>query len=174
MGSRSNFRDVSFWVIIIILLITAHVTAAAYLGRLRLDYKLFNEELTHVLSIVGTTFIVVYTPVYYALKRRYVRQLKPLLRIHMFGNLISFSFVSTHIARRILYFPLGIGVATYTLLFLLWFSGFAYRFHLLRPLGSIVKDIPHYNRWFHVSLTVSFYVVLLFHLVNAIIIIGVS
>jgi hypothetical protein len=174
MGSRSNFRDRSFWIIITILLITANLTTATYLGRLDLSYKVFQEELTHVLSIIGTVFIAVYTPIYYILKRRYMNLMKPLLSVHMFGNITSFSFISLHIARRVLSFPLGIGIATYTLLFLLWFSGFAFRFRLLRPLGVIIKNVPHYNRSFHVSLTVSFYIVLLFHLVNAILILGVS
>jgi hypothetical protein len=174
MGSHSNFSDVSFWVIIIILLITAHVTTAIYLGRLNLNYKVFSEELTHILSIIGTSFIAIYTPIYYTLKRRSVKLLKPLLRIHMFGNITSFSLISTHIARRVLFFPLGVGILTYTLLFLLWLSGFVFRFRLLKPFGVIVKNVPHYNRSFHISLTVSFYIVLLFHLVNAVYILGVS
>ena len=168
MSSRSNFKNISFWGIIILLLFTVHINTAIFLGRLNLELPFLSTSFSHFLSIIGASFVSVFTPIYYILKRRKIKLFKPLLSVHMFGNVISFFMVSTHVFTRLIRIPFGVGFLLFILLIVLVISGFIFRFNLLKPLRIYVKDTPHYNRYFHVSLTLSFYLIFIFHLINAI------
>ena len=138
---------------------------------------------THWLSWIGTLFIGGYTPLYYAMKRRRPRLLKYLLPTHMFGNLISFAFISMHFTQQLtrpteFYPDLGTGVVLYLVMVLLVVSGILHRYQLLRRRGApqqIVEGtplkpsrIPHQNRFLHVSLTLTFYAVIGIHILQGV------
>jgi SNF family Na+-dependent transporter len=84
----------------------------------------------------------------------------------MFGNTTAFLLSSMHVVFRLLRLPLGIGFILFVFISLLVISGFVSKFNLLRPFRSVVKDLPHINRAFHVSLVFSFYLLFSFHLLN--------
>ena len=101
---------------------------------------------------------------YSFLKRRYPKRLKTLLGVHILGNLVSFMFVSAHYAHQLgrprqFYPKLGTGVTLYTTLLLLVSTGFFQRFGLGRRLGR-------YWRFVHVSVTMSFYIIILVHVLH--------
>ena len=164
--AKTSFNDSEFWLVTLIFLLTIHLATAESLGRLNFNYNVFSTKLTHFLSIIGSSFVAFYTPLYYFLKRKYRRLTKNLLKLHIFGNSISCMFVSIHVVARLIRLPLGLGVLSYFFLLILVLSGYTFRFGVLKPLKIFVKDMPHNNRYLHVSLTASFYIVYLFHLLQ--------
>jgi hypothetical protein len=151
MSSRTSFNNSEFWVVTLIFLLTIHIATAESLERININYSLFSTRLTHLLSIIGSSFVAFYTPLY---------------KLHVYGNSISCMFVSIHVVARLIRLPLGLGVLSYLFMLLLVLSGYAFRYGVLRPLKLFIKDIPHNNRYIHVSLTASFYIVYLFHLLK--------
>ena len=166
MSTRTSFNNSEFWVITLIFLLTIHIATAESLGRINFNYNVFSTRLTHLLSIIGSSFVACYTPVYYFLKRKRRRLTKNLLKLHVYGNSISCMFVSIHVVARLIRLPLGLGVLSYLFMLLLVLSGYTFRYGVIRPLKLFIKDIPHNNRYIHVSLTASFYIVYLFHLLQ--------
>ena len=166
LNVKSNFRDINFWIIIIIFLVTVNLSTAIYLGRLNLNFTIFSIRFPHLLGIIGASFVSIFTPIFYILKRRNIKLYKQLLRLHMFGNVISLLMISMHETFRFVRLPLGLGFTLYILLLLLVLSGFSFKFNLLKPFRLYIKNVPHYNRFFHVSLTISFYLVFIIHLIN--------
>ena len=166
MSTRTSFNDSEFWLVTLIFLLTLHIATAESLGRLNFNYNILSTQLTHLLSIIGSSFIALYTPLYYFLKRKHRRLTKNLLKLHVFGNSISCMFVSIHVVARLIRLPLGLGVLSYLFLLLLVLSGYIFRYGVLKPLKIFIKDIPHNNRYIHVSLTASFYITFLFHLLQ--------
>ena len=167
MAHRTNFNDIDFWIVVLIYLLAIHLATVESIGRLNLNYFVLTAWLPHLLGILGASFIIVYTPLFYFLKRKRPNLNKRLLKMHIFGNSISFMFVTLHMISNLILLPLGIGVLSYLFVLLLMSSGFSYRFGILKPLNVFMKDIPHYNRYLHISLTISFYIVFLFHLLKA-------
>ena len=110
--------------------------------------------------------IAIFTPIFYILKRRNPKQYKQLINLLMFGNATAFLLSSMHVSFRLLRLPLGIGFILLAFISLLVISGFVSKFNLLRPFRSVVKELPHFNRAFHVSIVFSFYLLFGFHLLN--------
>ena len=167
MSSKSNFRDIQFWGIILIFLLAVHINTAIYLGRIKIIFQFYSIDFPHLLGIIGASFIALSTPIFYILKRRKPKQYKQLLNLHMFGNATSFLLSSMHVVFRLLRLPLGIGFILFAFTSLLVISGFVSKFNLLKPFRNNVENLPHTNRTFHVSLTFSFYLLFFFHLLNS-------
>jgi hypothetical protein len=155
-----------FWGIILIFLLAVHINTAIYLGRIKIVFQFYSIDFPHLLGIIGASFIAIFTPIFYILKRRTPKQYKQLINLHMFGNATAFLLSSMHVVFRLLRLPLGIGFILFVFISLLVISGFVSKFNLLRPFRSVVKDLPHFNRAFHVSLISSFYILFSFHLLN--------
>lgn len=159
------WRDVEFWLAVVIILVTFPLSVATYLRWFQLNFFVGSFRFTHWLSWIGTLFIALFTPAYYVLKRRYPKKLKVLLKIHIFGNLISFLLISIHFAQQVgrppEFFPdLGTGLALYIVMPFLVASGFLHRFQILKTIK------PHLNRFFHVAITLTFYMVILVHILE--------
>jgi len=124
-------------------------------------------RLSHWMGIIGTFFIALYTPIFYILKRLYPKKLKYLLNIHVLGFLISFMFITIHFAGQIsrpqqFYPELGEGIALFIIMVLLVATGFIHRFQIIpKKNGKYYK--PHFNRFYHVSITTAFYIVIIVH-----------
>jgi hypothetical protein len=128
--------------------------------RFNIGPFLFN----HWLGIVGTLFIAVYTPVFYVLKRRHPKGARTLLGIHSFGNLLAFMFVSVHFSHQLgrppTAFPdLATGVPLYAAMILLTVTGLLQRFKVAGKRGR-------YWRFVHVSMAMSFYLIILVHVLH--------
>jgi hypothetical protein len=158
-------RDVDFWIASAIIVVTILLSIATYFRWFQLNFFVGSFRFTHWLSWIGTLFIAFFAPVYYVLKRRYSGKVKALLKIHVFGNLISFLLISIHFAQQVgrpaRFFPdLGTGLVLYIIMPFLIASGFLHRFQILKSIK------PHFNRFFHVSITLSFYLVILVHILQ--------
>ena len=159
-------KDIGFWLALIIVLVTIYLSFATYFRWLPLSFRIGGLFFAHWLGIVGASFIGIYTPIYYILKRRYPKRLKGLVKIHVFGNLLSFTLISIHIAQQLgrppqFYPDLGAGLALYIITLILVATGFIHRYGLLASLGRY--QMPHRNRFTHVALTLSFYIVIFVH-----------
>jgi len=112
--------------------------------------------------------IAFYTPIYYILKRRNPKLLKTLIKIHVFGNLTAVMLISIHYAQQMgrpaqFYPELGTGLALYIVMFILVATGFLHRFGVLNKLGIYRIILPHQNRFLHIAITLTFYIVIIFH-----------
>jgi len=158
-------KDLDFWSAFVIILVTICLMVATYLRWFQLNFFVGPFRFTHWLVWIGTLYIAFVTPAYYVLKRRYPKRLKALVKIHVFGNLLAFMLVSIHFAQQIgrppQFFPdLGTGLALYIITFILVATGFLHRFHLLKSVN------PHLNRFMHISITMSFYIVIGIHILQ--------
>ena len=160
-------KDSNFWLSSILVVMTVVLSVAAYLRWIQLTFFVGPLRFTHWLVWIGTLFVAAYSPAYYVLKRRYPARIQTLLNIHVFCNLISFMLVSIHFAQQIgrppqFYPDLGTGLVLYVVMFLLVSSGFLHRFQILRAFK------PHLNRFLHISVTISFYLIILIHVMQGV------
>ena len=160
-------KNPSFWISIIFLLSSLFFSLATAYRWLDIRFRIGPYYVTHWLSWVGTLFIAIYTPLHYIVKRRNPRILQYLIPIHMYGNLLSFMFISMHFFQQItrppqFYPDLGTGVALYLVMLILALTGFLHRFQLLG------KTIPHQNRFLHISITLAFYIIIGIHILQGI------
>ena len=161
-----NYKeDLNFWFALVMIFIAVFLVIAVYLHWLNVSFLVGPLRFGHWLGVLGTLLIASLTPAYYILKRRYPRRLKVMLKVHIFGNLFSFILVSIHFAQQIsrppqFYPDLGTGVISYVATLILVSTGFLHRFRLLEG-GRLYP--PHRNRFLHLSITFTFYLVIVFH-----------
>lgn len=157
-------KNASFWLALFMILITASLMFAVYYDLLQLHVAIGPYYIHHWLSWTGTTFIAVFTPIYYLLKRSKPQSLKTLLPLHAFGNLVSFMFISIHFTQQIsrpaqFYPDLGTGIVLYATMLLLVGTGFLSRFPIVKRKGKSLRFI-------HLSVTVTFYLIILVHILH--------
>jgi len=163
MGS-SSLNKVSFWLALMAILVAVFLMFAVYFDLVQLHVSIGPYYIHHWLSWTGATFIAVFTPIYYWFKRSSPQRLKSLLGIHVFGNLISFTFISIHFTQQIsrpaqFYPDLGTGVVLYASTLLLVLTGFLTRFQIAKSAGRALRFI-------HKSVTVTFYLIILVHILH--------
>lgn len=164
MSRKSNLVSLQLWLSVIIIVLATLFASAIYLDLLDTHFKIGEYYLHHWFSLTGTFFIALFTPAYYFLKRRYINQFKTLLLTHVFGNLIAFLLISIHFAHQIgrpaqFYPDLGTGIVLYPSVILLVITGFLTRFNLIKK--------AKYMRFLHKSVTITFYLVIIVHLLHA-------
>jgi hypothetical protein len=162
-----KYRTGSFWISIALFVVAALLSLGTAYRWFDIRFRIGSYFVTHWLAWIGTAFIAVYTPIYYVVKRRRPRWIKPLIPTHMFGNLVSFTFISMHLAQQLTrpaQFPpdLGTGVALYIVMLTLVITGFLHRFNI------IPSFVPHQNRFLHISVTSAFYIVIIVHILQGI------
>ena len=160
----SPYKKLSFWIALLLILITVFVMFAVYFDLLQLHITIGPYFIHHWLSWTGTTFIAIFIPIYHWLKRRKPQSFKTLLGMHVFGNLTSFLFISIHFAQQIsrpaqFYPDLGTGIVLYASLLLLVSTGFLSRFPIVKSMGKSLRFV-------HLSVTVTFYLVILVHILH--------
>ena len=162
----SSLKDGYFWITVLILLATIYLSFAAYLDWIDLGFIVGQYRFNHWLGWSGTIFVAFFTPLYYSLKRRFPLHAKALLGSHVIGNLIAFMLISGHFAAQLgrspqFYPDLGTGVVLYLVMLIMAFTGFVQRFQLLQNQG---------RRWrfIHVSVAISFYLVIIVHVLHGI------
>jgi hypothetical protein len=168
MARSSIFKDYNFWIAIGIILITTFLSIATFLRWFNLRFQVGQFYFTHWLGWIGALFIAFYTPIYYVLKRRNPRLVKTLIKIHVFGNLLGVMLISIHYAQQMgrpaeFYPDLGTGLVLYVVMFILVATGFLHRFGILDKLGRIRIILPHQNRFLHIAITFTFYIVIIVH-----------
>ena len=161
---KSRLRNASLWLALLIVAVTVILMVAVYFRVFRLHVLIGEFNIHHWFSWTGTLFIAFFTPAYYLLKRRYPQKIRTLLQAHVFGNLLSVMFVSIHfmqeISRPPQAFPqLGTGMVLYPAMILLTLTGFFLRFHA-------AKNLTRQWRFIHTSVAVSFYLIILVHVLH--------
>jgi len=168
MERPTILKDRNFWIAIGIILITTCLSIATFLRWFRLRFQVGPFYFTHWLGWIGSLFIAFYTPTYYILKRRNPRHVKTLIKIHVFGNLLAVMLISIHYAQQMgrpaqFYPELGTGLTLYIVMFLLVATGFLHRFGILDRLRRYRVFLPHQNRFLHIAITTTFYIVIIVH-----------
>ncbi|MDD5081950.1 MAG: hypothetical protein PHU08_01110 [Dehalococcoidales bacterium] len=155
-------RNVYFWAAVFIILVTIYLAVATYLRWLGLHTYIGPFFLHHWFTWTGTGFIAVFTPVYYILKRRYPKTVKVLFNIHVFGNLVAVTLISMHFAQQLgrPQLPeLGTGILLYPIMVALVTTGFLQRFQIGHNLNKTWRFV-------HTSVTVSFYLIIIIHVLH--------
>jgi hypothetical protein len=164
MSPNKLVNSVAFWIALLLIIVAFLIFTATWLGWFRLTYVISGESIHHWFSWTGAGFIAVYLPIYAVLKRRYQGSIKTLLPIHVFGNLLSFVFISIHFSHHVTrpaqaYPDLGTGIALYTAAVILIITGFILRFQLDK------KGWKSW-RWLHTGMMLSFYLVVILHILH--------
>ena len=157
-------KDLNFWFALIMILVAVSLSVAVYFDWLGVSFFVGPLRLGHWLGVLGTLFIAIFTPTYYVLKRRYPRRLKAMLNVHIFGTLFSFILISIHFAQQMGrppdFFPnLGTGLALFIAVCTLATTGILRRFQL-------GKQYMGYYRTLHTGATMTFYIIVIIHLLH--------
>jgi len=169
MNKKTSW-DYSFYISLFIIVLTIILSIAVFNRWINLRFRVGNFFFTHLLAWIGSLYYAIYTPTYYYLKRRNPRLVKPLIKLHVYGNLLVFMLISIHIAQQLgrpaqFYPDLGTGLALYIVVALLVFTGFLHRYKIF-PRNERVSRIPHLNRRLHTALTFLMYFTLLVHILK--------
>jgi hypothetical protein len=159
-------KSTEFYLAFAMLLITALLTVGTYLRWLPVNFALGQFRFTHWLAWIGTLWIAILTPAFYFFRRRYPKRNVALTRIHVFTHLFSFMLISMHFAQqmsRSVHPEDNTGTAMYILVLILVATGFLHKFQILEK-GRIYP--PHRNRYFHVSTTTAFYIIIIIHVLH--------
>ena len=89
------------WLVILLLVFTTFFFFVTFSRLINLNFIIGPYRFTHWLSLTGSLFIAIFTPIYYVLKRKKSKHMKGLLRTHIFGTLSSFMLISIHFAQQI-------------------------------------------------------------------------
>ncbi len=161
------FKNTEFLFATLIIIVTFLFSVVSYLRIYDLNFIVGQYRLSHWFSWVGTFFIAIYSPIYFALKRKYPRKIRTLLRIHIYGNLFSFLLISIHFTQQVsrpeAFFPdLSTGLLLFIVMPIMVLTGYFQRFKILKAIN------PHANRYLHISLTLTFYLTILIHILQGI------
>ena len=115
----------------------------------------------HWLAWAGALFIAIYTVAFYVLKSRKRDSYDTLLRVHVYGGLLSATLIALHFAHHVtrpaeFYPDLGTGIVLFAALVISVFAGFLMRFRWLR--GGMREW-----RLFHTGAAGAFYLVIVVH-----------
>ena len=135
----------------------------SYLNLIPLGYKLGPYWLNHWIGWLSFGFIIIYAPIFIVLKRRNTKIYGKLIRVHEFGFIIAFMLVSLHIGsqiRRVFPPELGTGIAAYVCLLVLVVTGIMQRNQMLTVRLATLRFV-------HLSMVVSFFLVIVFHIIRA-------
>jgi hypothetical protein len=119
---------------------------------------------THWLVWIGAGYLAVFTPVYAYLKRRRTESYSTLMKVHVFGNLLAFFLISIHYTQQTgrpaeFAADQSTGLVLFILVTTMVLTGFAQRF-------NIIRRLVRQWRFIHVSLSISFYIVLVIHVLQ--------
>lgn len=125
-----------------------------------------SNSAVHWIGWIGTLFIAFVTPAYPIIKRRFPTRLRPMLSVHVIGNLTAVMLVSIHFAHQVTrsatnYPVLGTGVVLYATMILLVSTGFYTLFGLRMPFSKKLKFL-------HPALAITFYLTIIMHIIHGI------
>jgi hypothetical protein len=168
--SGKSSQGIGFYVSALLIALTVLLSLAVFHGWVDVRFRVGPFFFTHLLAWMGAIYYAVYTPLYFWLKRRSPQRIKLLVNLHVYGNLLAFMMISTHISSQLsrpeFFTEVGTGLALYIVIVLLVATGFLHRYQLLPKSGVISKDMPHVNRYVHAALTLSLYIILVVHVLR--------
>lgn len=160
LENKSFLVETIYFIIIVI------ITLFIFFDFIDTGFFLGPLRFSHWMGIFGAVFIMLFTPLFYYLKRRYPKQYRVLMNIHVLGFTTSFLLVSMHFAgqlsRPLQFYPdLGAGLALYIIVVILVSTGYIFRYHPIKSKSGIIS--PHINRTLHLSLISGLYIVGIVH-----------
>jgi hypothetical protein len=163
---NARLKDAYFWAALLIVLATISFSTATYLRWLNLGFRVGKSRFNVWLSWIGVIFVAIYTPLYHILKSRFPNRVKTLLGTHVLVNLFAFMLISIHFAhqigRSIEHYPtLGTGVVLYLVMLTMVSIGIIQRFQIAPNQGKRL-------RFLHLSVAISFYLVIFVHILHGI------
>jgi hypothetical protein len=161
---RSLTGEPQFWFASLLVIAVVILSIGNYSRWWSLHFYVGPEYFHHWLSFIGAGYIAIFTPIYALAKRRSPQRFGTLLKVHVFGNLVAFLLISMHFTQHMGRPPqfaptLGTGLTLYIIVALMVITGYMQRFRLA---GRFLRTW----RFVHVSLSVSFYIVLVVHVLH--------
>ena len=135
----------------------------SYLELIPLGYKLGPYWLNHWLGWLSMSYIVIYVPIFIILKKRKPKIYPKLMKVHEIGFIVAFMLVSLHIGaqiRRVFPPEIGTGIAAYVSLLILVVTGIMRKNQILATRIATLRLV-------HLSMVVSFFLVIVFHVIRA-------
>jgi len=163
LEGSSLFRNRHFWAAVWLLLFAVAIAVVTYQRLYPAEAFIGRIQVFHWMGIIGAGIIAVFVPLYAFLKRRYPKTRKALFISHMYVNLLAFEFVSAHFGVLGEVKPqvdTGTGFLQYIVVSLLVLTGIFRRFQIAPAQTQIW-------RFLHLSLVVSFYIILVNHILGA-------
>ena len=153
------------WLASLIILLTAVLVVGRALNWYNLVFFVGPFRVSHWLVLIGSTYVAIATPAFSILKKRFQARYESLVRFHVIGNLSAFLLVTIHFTSQATrsaasYPQLGTGLALYIVMLLLVASGFLYRFRIITRLNLGT------NRFVHVGVALSFYILIGIHVLH--------
>lgn len=161
----SNNRKIGKMLITLFLVLAIIVLSIGNYNRWwNLHFSVGPLYFHHWVGIIGAGYIAIATPIYSLVKRRFSSKLRALLDFHVFGNIIAFLLVSIHFTQQMGRPPefapiLGTGLALYIIMSIMVLTG------LLQRLQVISKLLRSW-RFIHIGLSLSFYIVIIIHVLR--------
>jgi len=164
MQEKSLLKKTEFWLVSLLIIAIIILSIGNYSRWWDLHFYVGPLYIHHWLSFIGSGYIAIFTPIYAITKRRSPQSFGTLLKVHVFTNLIAFLFISIHFTQQMGRPPqfaptLGTGITLYIIVALMVITGYMQKFQLAR------KFLKTW-RFIHVSLSVSFYIVIIIHVLH--------
>ena len=158
-----RIKNLSMWLSFAGLIAGLVLAVLSYSGLIPLGYKLGPYWLNHWIGWLSFGFVIIYVPIFIILKKRNPKIYSKLIKLHQIGFIVAFMLVSLHIGsqiRRVFPPEIGTGIAAYVCLLVLVVTGIMQRKQMLSTrIGTL--------RFVHLSMVVSFFLVIVFHIVRA-------
>ena len=156
-------RHLSIWLSFTAVAVGLVLAVLSYLGLVPLGYKLGPYWLNHWLGWLSMSYIVIYVPIFIILKKRKPKIYPKLMKVHEIGFIVAFMLVSLHIGaqiRRVFPPEIGTGIAAYVSLLILVVTGIMRKNQILATRIATLRLV-------HLSMVVSFFLVIVFHVIRA-------
>ena len=156
-------RNLSILLSFVAVAVGLALAVLSYLGLIPLGYKLGPYWLNHWLGWLAMGFIVIYVPIFVILKKRNPKIYTKLMKVHEIGFIVAFMLVSLHIGsqiRRVFPPEIGTGIVAYLSLLALVVTGIMRRNQILATRMATLRLV-------HLSMVVSFFLVIVFHVIRA-------
>jgi hypothetical protein len=157
-------KNAQFYLALLLVVVIIVLSIGNYSRWWDLHFYVGPLNFHHWLSFIGAGYIAISTPIHSILRRRSPKRFGTLLNVHVFGNLIAFLLISIHFTQQIgrpaQFAPtLGTGLTLYIIVATMVITGFVQRFQLA---GRFLKSW----RFIHVGLSLSFYIVVVIHILH--------
>lgn len=165
MVTKTLFRNFMFWLELVIVILAIILFAMTYTGRFNFIYAtILSVPIHHWFSWIGVSFIAIYLPAFYYLKRHYQKGYQTFANIHVLGNLFSFLLISIHFGHHLREFTEiiphpGTGVPLYTAVAFLVITGIMMRFQIQRTQMRFFRSL-------HIGMAMAFYLIIVFHILH--------
>jgi len=156
-------RHLSIWLSFAAVAVGLVLAVLSYLGLIPLGYKLGPYWLNHWLGWLSMGLIIIYVPIFVILKKRKPKIYQKLMKVHEIGFIVAFMLVSLHIGsqiRRVFPPEIGTGIAAYVSLLALVVTGIMRKNQILATRMATLRLV-------HLSMVVSFFLVIVFHVIRA-------